>query len=104
MCIRDSKNIALENNCVDIDSDNEILARVEVENEGMFECVESERKCRESTFVKLSLIHIWVSMYCPCVDDDGTKDKLHRNFSVLFLLCFLSERVLCQLIRKIFFF
>ena len=43
--------MVLENTCVNIDSDNEILERVEY-NDGMLVCDESERKWRKNIQVK----------------------------------------------------
>ena len=55
------KNMVVENNCVDIDSDNEILERVEDDNDERLVCIESERKykmcIRDSDCIDLAPEH-----------------------------------------------
>ena len=46
-----SKNMVVENDCVDVDNDTEIVERVEVDNE-MFVCDESERESRKDLQVE----------------------------------------------------
>ena len=50
-----NKNMVLENDCVDVDSDNEIVERVEVDK--MFVCDESEKESRKNLQVECCLLY-----------------------------------------------
>ena len=50
-----NKDMLLENDCVDIDSHNEILERAEDEKNEMIVCIESERECRTVSYTHLDV-------------------------------------------------